>query len=262
MYNSFGSVGNSKKTLQHTKFLYLNSANRNQGDNSSPVIYFPPSLFTNNSNKEKSLKISLYSATINREWYNIIDGINNLFQYFDGVTLNQIIIPEGSYSIYSFRDYLNTVLVGTTVTYSLTTNKLTFTPINPASWINATTSGVFMGLTNGQTYTGTFTSEFPVNMLYESDIYLNSDIASGGFNIDNVNNLEVQTSTIIDKIPVTVPPFGNIIYNCNEKHASLELPLLNNLTSIRLWLTTNRLRKLDNLQQPWAVCLRIDVYQN
>jgi hypothetical protein len=99
-------------------------------------------------------------------------------------------------------------------------------------------------------------------MLYESDIYLNSDIASGGFNIDNVNNLEVQTSTIIDKIPVTVPPFGNIIYNCNERHSSLELPLLNSLTSIRLWLSTNRLRKLDNLEQPWAVCLRIDVYEN
>lgn len=261
MYSTFGSISKSHRTLEHTKFIYINSANRNSGTNSEPTIYFPPNLFVNNSNKQKWLRVSLYSATINREWYNIIDGINNFLQYNDGVTTHQITILEGSYSVYEFRDYLNTVLVGTTVTYSSTTNKYTFTPLNPASWINATTCGTFLGLTNGITYTGTFTSQYPINMLYEDTIYLNSDIGVSSPNLDNVNSLEIQSSTIVEKIPITIPPFGNIIFNANDKHSSLEVPILNSLTSLRLWFTTSRLRKLENLNQPWNICLKLDIYE-
>lgn len=262
MYNSFGSVSKTpNRTLQNTKFMYINSANRNQGTNSEFTIYFPPTLFTNNSNNQKWLKISLYNLTVNREWTDVIDGINNIFQYFDGTNLHSITIPEGSYSAYSLRDYLNTVLTGTTVTYSITQNKYTFTFVDPTSWINATTCGAFLGLTNGKTYTGTFTSEFSLNLQWEDTLFLNTDIANSSHNIDNVNQLEIQTSTIIDRIPIEVPPFSNIIYNANEKHSTLEIPMLNNLTTIRFWLTTNKLRRLTNLNQPFNFTLRIDIYE-
>jgi len=258
--NTFGENTVHKK-LVSTKYIYLNSANRNNGSNGEPEFFFPNALFVNNSNTPKMLKISLYSATVCREWYNIIDGVNNLFQYFDGITLHQIIIPEGSYSVYEFMTYLNTVLVGMTVTYDLVTNKYTFTPVDVTSWINPTTCSSFLGLQNGTTYTGIFSSITPVNMLYEADIYLNTNIGISSPNLDNINALELQSSTIIDKIPITVPPFSNIIYNCNEKTASLELPMLNNLTSLKLWISTNRLRRLTNLEQPWSVCLRLDIFE-
>jgi len=258
---SFGENSHHKKLTQ-TKFIYINSANANSGTNSNPSIYFPPSLFTNNSNSQKTLKISLYSCTINREWYNVINGINDILQYYNGTISQYITIPEGSYSVYELMTLLNTLLVGMTLSYDLVTNKYTFTPVDLTSWINPTTCGTFLGLQNGITYTGIFTSEFPVNMLYESDIYLNTNIGTTGYSLDNVNGLEIQSSTIIEKVPITVPPFGNIIFNANEKHSSLTIPMLNNLTSLNLWWSTSRLRKLENLIQPWSVTLRIDIYEN
>lgn len=262
MFKTFGDTSSSHtRTLQHTKYIYINSTNRNTGTNSEPVVYIPPNLLMSHNSKGV-FKISLYSLTINREWYNIINGVNNVLEYYNGVITQSIVLQEGSYSVYAFRDYLNTVLVGMTLTYSITTNTFTFTPVNPSSTIKPINCGTFLGLINNKIYTGTFNSENPINMLYEADLYINSDIAQSSYNLDNVNNTEVQSSTIIEKVPVNVPPFGNIIFNANELHSSLEIPLLTQITNIKFWITTNRLRKLTNLQQPWTMTLRIDVYED
>lgn len=260
---SFGDNNNTqKKTLVNTKYVFINSMNRNNGTNSEFQVNLPANLFINTSNRPKYLKISLYNLSINREWPDIINGINNLFDFYDGATTTSIAIPEGCYSAYSLRDYLNIVLVSKyVVTYSLTTNKFTFTSSDPNATIHPYTCGQFLGLTNGLTYTGTFTSDNPLNLQYESTIYLNTDIASSSYNLDNINHLEMQTSTIIDRIPVDAPPFSNIIYNCNEKLACLEIPMLNNLTNLKFWLTTDKLRRITNLTHPYNFTLRIDVYE-
>lgn len=260
---NFGQTPISKeKILINTKYLYINSANRDEGSESEFTIYFPNSLFVNNSNNKKFMRISLYSLNICREWYNIMNNVNNILQYSpDGITSSFITIPEGSYSVYELMTALNTLLTGMTITYSLITNKYTFTPVNSNAYIVPSTCGSFLGLQNGISYTGTFTSTNPINMLYESDIYINTNMSSGSYNLDNVNNLNIQSSTIIDKIPINAPPFANIIFNANELHASLEIPLIAHLTSARFWITTNRLRKITNLKQPWNMTLKMEIYE-
>lgn len=252
----------AKKRLVGSKYLYFNTLNRNQGTLSEPTFYLPPNLFVNTNNKTKFLKISLYTLTINREWTDVIAGINDTFKYFDGANLVTITIPAGSYSIYAFRDYLNAIITNYVVTYSITTNKLTLTTVVPTSYITPINSGVFFGLIDGTQYTGlTFTSVNPVNMQYVSTIYLNTDIASGSFNLDSVNQSNFQTSTIIDRIPVQTPPYGNIIYHSNEKSATLEIPMLNHISSIRFWLSTDKLMKIENLVFPYTFTLRLDIYE-
>jgi hypothetical protein len=250
-----------KKRLVGSKFLYFNTLNRNIGSLSDPTFYLPPNLFVNTNNKTKFLKISLYTMTVTREWDDVIPGINDTFEYFDGATLTTITIPPGSYSVYAFKDYLNTVITNYTVSYSITSNKLTFTTVDSTCYINPINSGIFLGLIDGTQYNGTFTSTKPCNMQWYNTLFLNTDLASGGFNLDNINQQNFQTSTIIDRVPITCPPFGSIVYHSNEKGSNLEIPLLNHISSIRFWLSTDRTTKLENLVFHYTVTLKLDIYE-
>lgn len=150
--------------LVESKFIFINSINRSNGDNSRFNVYVPSNLLGDTYQKTKFLKISMYDITINYEWYNVNDD-NNKFILFDGSTETIFTIPNGSYSVYQLRDYLNvTINSKYTVTYNILNNKFTFTTGDPTAYIKPTTFGQFLGLTNDVIYTGSFESSFVVNM--------------------------------------------------------------------------------------------------
>ena len=263
MGDSFGYKPFKDRKLVETKYFFINSINRDIGTNSDFTVYIPPNIISNNNNNSKKyLRVSLYSLTINYEWYNIMTGHNNSFEYYDGSSTTTITIPDGSYSVYQLRDELTTLLSTYTVTYNLITNKFTFTSTDGTATITPTNCGSLLGLDDGTIYTGTFSSAYPVNMQYESTIYLNCDLASSAMNLDNINSERTSTSTILDKIPISTAPFDNIIY-FGTNPSTIDIALNDAfLSSLRFWITTNRGRRLSDLKQPWELCLTFQIYES
>lgn len=246
--------------LEEVRYLFVSSANRNIGTNSRFTIYLPSNLISTNSNVTKNLKIALYNFNMIYEWYNINDT-NNQFEYYNGTTTTTISIPVGSYSVYQMRDYLNTVIPVYTVTYSIINNRYTFTSSNPLATILPINCSQFLGLTNGVLKTGTFSSEYPVNMQLYKNLYLNTDLISADNNLDNVNQTKVHTSTILDTIPITCAPYDTINHD-SLTPTSLDVAVNNSsLTSISFYLSTDTGDTLENLIYPWTFTLQLLIFK-
>ncbi len=202
-----------------SKYLYLTTANRING---SPIngaqLLFPQNLLKgSNTNDKKILKVNLQDLQVNREWYNIQVGRN------DGYILNGTpgFLVEGNPNVYTLRDSLNTLLNPEyTVSYDISLNKYTFASQSGLETFSAVNSGSLLGLTNGVVYTGSFTSEYPVNMQYEHSLYLQADFATTANNLDNINGPSTNVSNIISRIPIKSAPFDDICFsslkNINE----------------------------------------------
>lgn len=241
-----------------SKFLYLTSKNRQSGNINGCMLTFPQALFTlNNSNTKTVLKINLQSLIVNHSWDNISSRCNTFY-------LNNVIqtFPIGSPSVFNIRDTLNVLLSGQfTVTYDVISNRFTFTAVTSTNTIKPTTCGHILGLVNGVTYTGTFTSVVPINVQYESSIYLNADFAVSANGLDNINNSAMSSSTIIGEIPIMVQPYDNIVFNSfKNTNEALELTVMGGgFDCATFSITTNR-GYLLNLAYDWNMTLKIESY--
>ena len=249
--------------LLESKYLFFNSLNRQAGSaNSQPTFYIPNGLLSKLDYRPKLLKITLFNASIPIQWYNVQNNINNTFVWNDGVSDTTINIPEGSYIVYDLRDYLNVELLANfTISYDLVTNKFTFTAANPGYSITPTNCGELLGLIDSTTYTGTFTSVNVVNMSFIETIYFNLDILSNTNNIDNINQQEMTSSTILERIPVNTAPFDNLRYSKQVNNMEVETRITS-LNSIRVWLSTNRNTKINSIVSPWDFTLNIQIFES
>ncbi len=247
-------------TLEDTRYLFVSSANRSSGTNSRFTIYLPSSLISNYNNKQKYLKVSMYDINIPREWYDVQSGINNQFIYFDGTDTFNIEIPEGNYSVYTLKDYLNATLVGYTITYDATSNKYTFSTSEPTATITSTNAGALLGLIDLTTYTGTFTSIKPVNMSIYSMLYLNTDMNSTDTNLDNLSDNYMDASTILDSVPIIGAPWDNMYYESINPSSFNVAVNGTQLSAITLYLTTDTGVVLDKIITPWCVTLQLEVF--
>jgi len=239
-----------------SKFLYLTSANRNSGQINDFTVFFPNTMFKRSDNSKQILKINLQHAVIYREWYNIF-YINNSFK----VNGTSYVLPDSNPSVYDLRDILNNLLASIyTVSYSLTTNKYTFTVIGGTPTFQPLTCGTFLGLKNNTVYTGSFTSEYPINMEWENALYLSMDTAHSCGSMENLQDKTVSNSGIIAHIPISSPPFDNIVYNSfRNTNESMELAVLNGIDQITFKLMTNRGRTLD-LNHNYNLVVKIESY--
>jgi len=77
--------------------------------------------------RNKAMYVSVQSASIPYSFYNV-DGFNDTLVYSVGGGSNQVItIPQGNYNTTSLRNYLGSVMIGFTITYSSLNNTFTFT---------------------------------------------------------------------------------------------------------------------------------------
>lgn len=247
-------------SLDEDRYLFISSANRSSGTNSRFTIYLPNNLISSASNKQKYLKVQLYNATLVYEWYNV-QTINNKISYNNGTTTSVVEIPVGNYSVYTLATTLTALLPVYTVTYNPSTNKYTYTSSVPTATITPVNSGQFLGLENGTTNTGTFSSTKPVNMSIYNGLYLNTDLSSTDNNLDNINMEKVDTSTILDSIPINCAPFDTLYYE-NTHPTSLDIAVSNNsLTSISFYITTDTGARLE-LTHPWTITLQLQIFSN
>lgn len=243
-----------------SKYLYLTTANRVE---SSPIngaqLIFPQDLLSGaNSNGVKILKVNLQDLQVNREWYNIQNNRNNNF-VFNGTPG---ILAEGNPNVYTLRDQLNTLLTGSyIVSYDLSLNKYTFTSTLGTETFQPINCGEFLGLTNGIVYTGSFVSEYPINLQYEHSLYLQADFATNTNNLDNISTTGVtaNVSNIIARIPISSAPFDDIQF-CSYKNINeaLQLTTFGFNTAI-FSLVTNRGYK-PPLNHNWTFSLKIEIY--
>lgn len=241
-----------------SKYLYLTTANRING---SPIngaqLLFPQNLLKGgNNNEKKILKVNLQDLQVNREWYNIQSGRN------DAYILNGVpgTLAEGNPNVYTLRDSLNALLNPEyVVSYDISLNKYTFASQSGLETFSAVTCGSLLGITNGRIYTGSFTSEYPVNMQYEHSLYLQADFASTANNLDNINSTETNVSNIISRIPIKSAPFDDICFsslkNINE---ALEIATFGFDTAC-FSLVTNRGYK-PRLNHDFTFSLKIEIY--
>lgn len=241
-----------------SKYLYLTTANRING---SPIngaqILFPQNLLKgSNTNEKKIIKVNLQDLQVNREWYNIQNNRNNNF-IFNGVPG---IIPEGNPSVYTLRDALNTLLnPDFVVSYDISLNKYTFASQSGLETFSAVNCGSLLGLVDGVTYTGSFSSIYPVNMQYEHSLYLQADFATCANNLDNINTNVTNVSNIIARIPITSAPFDDITFNSFKNvNEALEIATFG-FDTATFSLVTNRGYK-PVLNHNFTFSLKLEIY--
>jgi hypothetical protein len=243
-----------------SKFLYLTSKNRQSGNINGCMLTFPQALFTqNNTNKKTILKVNLQNLTLNHSWDNVSNRCNSFLS--NGIEKT---IPTGSPSVFVIRDQLNVILDGFyIVSYDINNNRFTFTANTPTNSITPTTSGHLFGLVNNTTYTGTFTSIYPINVQYENSIFLNADFAVAANGLDNINSQYMSSSTIIGQIPITVQPYDNIIYNSfKNTNESLELSVMNGGFDCATFSITTDKGYLLDLAYDYTFVLKIEAYSS
>lgn len=240
----------------NTKYIYISTVNRASGNPGSFSITIHPD--SCRSKDYEVMRLNLDELTIGRQWSEIIEGVNDTIVFTDeNDDETTYTIPDENYTAYSFRDKLNSLLTGKyTITYNASTNRYTFTASNSAYKLYALNTGQFLGLNADTDYQGTFTSEYPINLTYINTIYLNSDITSNSQALDNIKNANTDSSTILARIPVDVPPNSNIIWKNLTDNNGIKLHNLN-LNSINFWLTTDKNTRLT-LNNDFDFCLRVN----
>lgn len=262
MNNNFNNNQGVWGTTPHlkyieSKFLYLNTKNRQSGSVNQCLITFPNNLFYSTTQKKQILKINLQDISILKEWTDIIQGINN------EILLNgtPVFVPESSPTVYELLNYLNILFLGQyTITYDATTIKFTFVATNVNNTITPVNSGHLLGLVNGTTYTGNFTSQTIINIQWENSVYLTMDSAVNGNTLDNVIQDNVNVSSIIARIPINVNTGQTITWHSfKNKNEAIQLATMCGLDSATFSLYSNR-RQLP-LFYDYTFTIKIEHYE-
>jgi len=96
--------------------------------------------------------------------------------------------------------------------------------------------------------------------LYKN-LYLNTDLISADNNLDNVNQGNINTSTILDTIPITCAPYDTLNHD-SITPTSLDVAVNNSsLTSISFYLSTDTGETLDDLVYPWTFTLQLLIFK-
>lgn len=204
-------------TFEYDKsFIYhINSAERINGTPSN----FDYKVEVSNGSLVEYDSVVALSVSIPKSYYAIENG-KNTFTFVDETdTSHNISFPEGTYSVNNFCDKLKELLdVNSGDTYTcevnLNTAKITITSSEPTPFSECKIlPGEYMyerfGFNKNSTNTfvnGVLTSQNVVDMSPENDVYIRSNIVSGGINTNE--------DILIDVAASGIAPFGRIqLYN-------------------------------------------------
>ena len=228
-------------------FSSKNASKYNNGLTSDCEFYLPVIELPS----QHYIYVSVIQASIPYTFYNI-NSSNNALNYFMNFISYSFTIPPGNYNSQQLLSWINanTALV---CSYSVVTNKFTF--VNGTydfNFLSSSTCLDLLGIVSTYSTSKSLTSGKCVNLLTTSCVCIHSNLLTGNYTINDKND-----NTIIQSIPVAVPPYSMITFS--------------NVASFRSCLYTNNIsfiniRLLDQNNQPidlngchWSMTISIDV---
>lgn len=233
--------------------IHLNSKHADRYVNNSvsdcefyiPLIEIPPQHY---------IYLSVQNFTCGYTWYNINENNCVLIYYLDGV-YNYLSITKGNWNANQLASFLQTNMNGFTVTYSVITNKITFThSLSNFYFSNDSTSLEILGFPSNELYQTSIllslSSYSQVNLLDKNCIYISSNLLTA-----NVCNKKTETN-ILASIPINCAPYSLISYvNFNGFKTNL---YTNNISFINIKISDDS-NNLINLNGNWSMTLQLDI---
>lgn len=253
--------------MVNNQLVFINSRNRVSGTPYEFILDFNNGLLK--CEKNSLMRLTVQEATINRSWYSVQAG-QNTFNIVDNNNATTVItLPPAYYNAIDIRTTLSGLLPsGWSVLYDRKTNKFSFTRPNDGipfyKFIFKDNLSDVLGFTQTEqptftTSTQTIESTKPVRVNEENALCIHTDLGrSKNSSVDNhnPNYKSFRESTLLCKIPITCPPFDNIVYNDQSSLFQFDLTAPN-ITSIRVWITDENDRVIQ-LPYDWSMIWRIE----
>jgi hypothetical protein len=203
-----------------------------------------------------TIYLSVNHAVIPYSFYNV-NSSNNTLNYIlnDGATQTVTLSP-GNYGIIALLNHLRTLLAADfTITYSTTTNKLTFSSLSSYfRFLSNSTCFGLIGFTDGNKIStlSTLTSDSMVNLSPVRCICIYSSFQTG-----NITTIAPFNHSILCSIPISVSPFNMIVYhNSSNSKTNIDTNIFNSVL-IKIADQNGKVIDLNNI--PWSITLQLDI---
>ena len=233
--------------------IHLNSKNAMYFNNSIsncewvlPLIEVP---------QQHQILISVQHAVIPNSFYNI-DQYNDKFNYTINGYPYTVILLHGNYNPYTLISLIQSKVPAFSVTYSVVTNKFTFThPTYDFAFLSSSTCLTLLGFQTGVTSSSTskiLISTNCVNLQSHHCICLSTNMPTGSIN----NSNKYENSTLCN-IPTDGNPFSMISYtNYNNMKSNL---FKSSTSTIQIKLIDQNGNLIDLNGCHWSVTIQLDV---
>lgn len=255
-----------------SQILYIDSQDRPTGQSSSNFSLYIPKGFIEVSNQNQKIRITLLDALIPRNFWAITSTNRNFLLNING-TLYNINLPLGFWNVNQLATQLKVLLESAnasytwTITYNQNVNYYVFSfttsgSTNVSFIFSANDCADFLGFSNSTTnvfVANQLTSSKGINLQGENCIYLRTNISNEIPNIEYTQQGNFSVSNILARIPISVAPFQNIIYQdySNTYSVIVEQNYIDNIT-INI---TDRFSNIIDLQTEWSFSLKIEIIE-
>ena len=211
-----------------------------------PVIEVP---------QQHQIYCSVQHAIIPYTFYNIDKNNNKLDYLINGIT-SSFYIPYGNYNPYSLINILTSNLSNFVITYSIITNKFTFTnSLYDFTFLGSSSCFGLLGFSSTISSTKKIlTSVNCINLQSHMCVCIATNLPT-----NHINNNNKYEKNILVSIPVEGNPFSMITYtNLNNLRSNL---YKNTLGTIQLKLIdqNNNLLELNGCH--WSITIQLDVFK-
>ena len=255
-----------------SQILYIDSQDRPAHQSSSNFSLTIPKGFIEVTNQNQKIRITLLDALIPRNFWAITSFNRNFSLNING-TLYTINLPLGFWNVNQLSTQLKVLLESAnsayvwTISYNQNTNYYTFSFItsgstNVAFIFSSNDCADFLGFTNSTTnnfVANSLTSTKGINLQGENALYLRTNISNEIPNIEYSQAGNFQVSNILARIPISVAPFQNIIYQDYSNTYSV-ISEQNYIDSITINIT-DRFQTIIDLQTEWSFSLKIEIIE-
>ena len=246
------------------KQIFLSSSDRVAGSINDFVLNLDEDIVKPDTNIQHTItKLSISQCTIPYTFPNVVSGQNDSYSLFVGATEHVITLTEGNYNVFDLQTNLQTNLrdatkvndSNATVEYSSITSGFTITSTVCTDVQFTNTNKLFgFSTTAKQSLTAnTISSDRVVIVIDKNDLYLRS-------NVQNHNIMNNALTDVYIKIPISVQPYSNIIYNENVDGENAIVLQNYNLGALRIRITDKN-NTLIPLQEDWNFTIRL-VYED
>jgi hypothetical protein len=255
-----------------SQILYIDSQDRPLGQSSSNFSLLIPKGFIEISNQNQKIRITLLDALIPRNFWSITSTNRTFILNING-TLYNINLPLGFWNVNQLATQLKTLLetangsYNWTILYNQNINYFIFSfttsgSSNVSFIFSSNDCADFLGFSNNTTniFIGNIlTSVKGINLQGENCIYIRTNISNEIPNIEYSQQGNFSVSNILARIPISVAPFQNIIYQdySNTYSVISEQNYIDNITIT----ITDRFQSIIDLQTEWSFSLKIEIIE-
>ena len=225
-----------------TSIIHVSSQNRSNGTINDFENTFKHCHLVQENYKGRII-IEPIQAVVPRSWYTV-DENNDTFELSNdnGITWQTLSITHANYNIKTFLVFLKSFLVDWTLGWSQEKNKYYFFPPDDGKQYRfrfRNYSAFLFGCLVGDEVSGRpFVSTMTVNMERSKVILIHSNLPCvKGSRVDNLSSTQMEESNIFLKIPISSPPWSNLIWRSKSRDVVSFQLSSNSISSVRFWLT-------------------------